>query len=215
VDEIQLRLNLSYVLHEPSTSRAVRQAARASRRFARRKGNLLRDFSRLNDAELRDCLVLHPRTADVLRSYRPGDVIITATVGLPDLLARCIEVTQDSQGSGNITIVDSPSPHPQPTEVEFFGATAGLNFGGGSNETREMVVAGLIVRPGRGSLMLTATRINVGSENHDDGRVCRELESLIRDFVDQWTPEKALWEVPAERAIPEVLRTVEGSNGSQ
>jgi hypothetical protein len=212
VDEAHLKLNLSYVLHEPSTSRTVRQAARTSRGFARRKGNLLRAFSRLSDADLRACVVLHPRTADALRGRRPRDGIITASIGLPDLIARCIEVTQDLRDTGNITIVDSPSPHLQPTEVEFFGATAGLNFGEEVSEKRESVVAGLIVRPGGESLMLTATRINVGSENHVDGRVCRELESLIREFVDQWTPEKTLWDIPAERGIPEVLRAVDSSD---
>jgi hypothetical protein len=201
----QLQINFSYVLNEPSTSRVVTRAVRASRRYSRKKPQLLRWFSNLSDTELADAISSDPHVSDL--SQLAGSVtVLTASVGLPELLPRVLQLCSQKNPVG-VSSIDGPGDIDRSPRGQLFGEPAMINFALNRDPTDDVIVAGLIVRPGERGLMLKWSMAGTdGPEDLPLSQSARtDLETLIRDYSDQWTPSRALWGQPVEITRPAVL----------
>lgn len=175
-----LALNLSYVLHERSRSRAVRDAVAACRSH----GDWL---ARLGVAE-----PLPIATVDgAVDSHI--DVWLTATLGLYPWLPQSLRHLTGSDAP--VVRVDAFAL--EVTTHPFFRADAGLSLA--ILDGAAVGVAGLVARPGRHDAHLSIA----GSFAWTDERAAalREIERLIQRNVDQWLPERALWPAPAEELL--------------
>jgi hypothetical protein len=178
LDERALSLNLSFVLHERSDSVAVRSAVRAIRRHASIVARLDQPTSLPKDA--RD-------------TGLPGvDCWLTATIGVPDRLAKTLDVTYDK-----IVNVDSPVGLAEP--MEFFRARADLTLP--SDIPEHVGVAALILRPDHQTSQLIVTGVHDWPA--DRRGALRSLERLIQAHAGQWMPPRALWPAPAESLLPD------------
>lgn len=207
-NESSIRLNLSYVLHERSDSRIVRRQARACRRFQRKHTALLNSFMRLPDDDLASAIVVSNSFA-ASHSGNPGvDRVLTVSAGLPDLLPRALSVTGTvgpEPSDERFIALDQGFTAAGCTYVQLFRGIAALPRIAASDS---ILVAALLVRPGEASLMLTGQRFELSQTQRNSNpvelpRIRSLLESIIRDHVDQWTPERALWDGPAESTLPE------------
>jgi hypothetical protein len=179
------RLNLSYVLHESSTSPTVASIAKS--------GWPPRPIPGSRTAA-GDVIGI-----ETLERLSP-EVILTATIGLPGLLcdiaARLPEVA---------TTVTIDADAACTTELEFFRAPAQLVL---PNWSSNRVVAAIaVLRPGGKSAELLCSECFAwpGDASH----VIEWLERFILAHVDQWHPRRALWAAPAEELLPEVLKRPE------
>jgi hypothetical protein len=186
-----LSLNLSYVLNEPSDSRAVRRAARVSRRFARRHKKILQSFRKMGDEEFRSCLHVSPRLRNELTADSEVELATTAQVGIPELLAKAISLSRGTHIAPDVTNIDI-----DPMDVDegpvLFGHPAAIP---GITGTPGFA-GGLVVMPEERSLLLC------GAVTNDPLRV---IEDVIRDYHDQWTPGRALWRAPLEMVDRSIL----------
>ena len=207
-----LRLNLSYVLHERSTSAAVTQASLACQRHA----------AWLVCAHLPAL----PATVDGELPV-PVDVWLTANVGAPALLQAALSnfgattwpvVRVDSVGEGlappatgrshmaadDLAIPASASRDPTQEgqapplrSALFFRAPARLALPDGNVCVG---IATLLVRPGGRTTQLALRGPFTWPEQEDE--VVRALERLIQAYAGQWMPERGLWDLPAELLLP-------------
>jgi hypothetical protein len=201
-----IRINFSYVLNEPSTSQVVSRAVRASNRFLCHKPGLIRQFHELDDESFRQRIVLND--AKEALAYDSDTTLITASVGLPELLPRAFQAIAEKKPFEVVSIDQRPHNSADGVSVEFFGAPANLKLPNSLFEGRRIIVAALIVRPGNTTLMLNVsdTGSSAGeSVAHVSQDVRSTLEGLIRDFHDQWTPSRALWDQSVEITRPEIL----------
>lgn len=170
-----LVLNLSHVLHERSDSLAVHAIAQRCR--------LHSEFARSVD-----------RT-DRLPIIRIGNLpeesvdVITATVGLPehlhDMLRQAI--------GGNLLSFICIDGVGHATESPFFRSPARLILPEGE---RRVIVAAAIARPGGRATQLCISPAMTWPTQRAD--ILGEVEGIIRDYVDQWVPPRALWSAPVE-----------------
>lgn len=172
-DRRTLALNLSFVLHEPSHSSAVRSAVRACQSHAR-------DVRRWHATAAR------PASRD---EFEPDDDILwlTLTIGLPDLLAAALEAAPDRV----LRVDEAGSPY---VSCRFFRAPARLALP--DDRVRQVGVAALIARPDRHTTHLAITGIHIWPAERDD--TVRSLERLAQAHAGQWSPKRTLWPAPAE-----------------
>jgi hypothetical protein len=201
----QLQINFSYVLNEPSTSRVVTRAVRASRRYSRKKPQLLRWFSNLSDTELADVITSDPPVNE-LSQLADSVTVLTASVGLPELVPRVIQLCSELN-STSVALIDGPGERVRSPRGQLFGEPAMINLALNRDPSGDVIVAGLIVRPGERGLMLKWSMAGTdGPEDLPLSQSARtDLETLIRDYSDQWTPSRALWGQPVEITRPAVL----------
>ena len=175
-DARDLALNLSFVLHERADSRAVQRAVRASQSHARMRHRFRPELG-------------IPATVN---GERPTGVTrwLTATIGLPHLLADALNTSPDS-----LMLVDADTTEFQP--CQFFRAPAQLSLPDAS--ASRVAVAALILRPDRRSSHLVT--IGAYAWPLDRDRVMREVERLIQAHTGQWMPSHTLWTAPAESLL--------------
>ena len=176
LDERALALNFSFVLHEPSTSPAVRNAVQAC-------FNHSRSIARVGSPPVVATATSDPGSDHV-------DLWLTSTIGLPHHLPNALGATPDC-----IVTVDRRSDKFR--SVRFFSATAELvlpDEGG-----RCVGVGGLILRPGgRSSILVTSGPFRWPDEQE---AALRGLERLVQAHAGQWMPKRALWPGPAETLL--------------
>jgi hypothetical protein len=206
-----LRVNLSYVLHEPSTAEAVQRTAEQLRRESSRIERTTRALASLNDEELR-ARVIAEGNAPETRSPVPSALeVVTFRAGAWSLLPRimrCTGHTRDDQPA-SYTCIDDADCRSMAT-LRFFGAPAALCVPAlDSTADRCWAFAAAVIRPGDETVLLRVQLID--ARNRDDGlrSVVDCAETTIREFVTQWDAERALWTSPAEFTLPEF--TLRGS----
>lgn len=171
-------LNFSFVLHESSSSLAVRKAAEASRRHSRAR----------------------TRIEETILDGDPKIVVdawITASIGLPDNLGAALR--EAGLPNNDVVFVDRHDGQLQP--VLFFREQATLTLA--SRAAQTVGVAALIVRPGGTSQQLIVRGpFDWGSGPTD---ALRALEEIIQAHIDQWMPQIRLWPAPAEILFPDEI----------
>jgi hypothetical protein len=201
----ELQINFSYPLNEPSTSREVSRAVRASQRFGRNRTKLLRKFSNLSDSTLSAAVTIDPPMDD-LKFRTESLTALTVSTGLPELLPRVLRLCSE-RNDIRVILVDGSVDELEAAHAELFSEPARLNTARSDDPELDIIVAGLMVRPGEHSLMLKWAKVRPPESADDllgqDARV--KLEMLIRDYADQWTPDRALWDQPIESARPSIL----------
>lgn len=198
VDENVLSVNLSYVLHEPSTSKSVKRAARAIKRFERHQPGLRDRILKLSDSDLLGRVICVPGSNDSAGSLTSDVPIISAHVGLPELLPRIIRLLTGVDFLPEIHLIDDPIHAQKPVELQLFGAPARFDLPLDKGGDIPVAIAGLVVRPGNETLMFSCSLVPFSD-------ALRSVEALIRDHHNQWMPQRSLWAAPAEVTIPEVL----------
>lgn len=177
-----LELNLSFVLHERSTSESVRRVASLCRRHA----------GQIHAVQLdrRRDLVLDGEW------FEP-DLWIAPALGYPHLLPGAL--ARNGSLSPEIITVDDGDGD---AERSFFRAPASLRL----NRTSSGItgVAALVARPAGGGAQLILR--GPFTLPDDLSLALRELESLIQSYADQWMPTRALWGAPAERLLGDEVR---------
>jgi hypothetical protein len=211
-DDGTLELNLSYVLHEPSTSRAIQQVARRARRFARERKRLLDHFRRLDPDELAHRLIVHPRlTGDSDWPEEPA-MIVTAHVGFPEMLPIVINASglkKVDWSRSDIAMIDDVVSVSESVYVQLFRGLASMRAPASESRPHVALVASVVLRPGMQELQLAGTWVANPIVSGPDGNptwnkaLLSSVESMILDHVDQWTPTCALWEKPAETMLAE------------
>jgi hypothetical protein len=216
--QADLELNLSWVLREPSASHTVRRTSLAALRFERRRARLIRHFSALSGDDLRRRVLIDPRLSEMSDDIDDAVEVISASCGLFELLPRILAL--DWTGSPlekiarrqpDLTIVDQHRGHSSSTCLLFNGpAQLELpeNFQTGSPSCALV----LIVRPGENDMLLTGGLIP--QSNPGETRMLAPLESIIRDFAEQWLPGHALWPQPMEVTFPEICERATVFDGS-
>ncbi len=213
MDLSTVRLNLSYVLHEPSTSRPVESAARqviANERTARAAVDRL---SRLPDAELLRRVVssVPLNTIDLPIS----ESFVTLQIGAWQLIPRLLAALRVTRH------VDRPLPvqvqyldgltGSQTVATPFFRGPAQLRLPSENSSGRlPGHFVSLILRPGGDHLELTLDPLMV--DPVQDPRVDLlkaagpPAEAVVRSHAGQWFCSRNLWPRPAEQVLPEFQR---------
>lgn len=176
-----LATNYSFVLHEPSSSRAVAMLV------SRNRGAGVLEARRRPTETIIGVEALAAAAPDTILTARIGDPL-----ALQDIIARIRPAPQI------LTIDATGKPAASRT---FFGAPAQLVLP--SAPSARLIVAAAIVRPGGGSVDLVSFRPFRWPEDCD--QILAALEQVIRSHVDQWLPSRALWDAPSEELLPEVL----------
>lgn len=175
-----LALNLSHVLHEPSTSQTVRGAVEAALR---------------HQAALRH--LNHTRLPLAVEDPVPDGamLLLTAGIGIPK---QFTERVRDARPGLMLSRVDVPVGEGIP--VSLFRAPAVLNL---PVTTKTVAVGALVRRPGGGDADMRVS----GPYRWPDqtAQVLASVENLIRDFADQWLPPTPLWPRPFEDEHPEEI----------
>ncbi|MFW6075756.1 MAG: hypothetical protein ACOC9Y_09180 [Chloroflexota bacterium] len=215
-----LAINMSYVLHERSSSRTVRHACGDARRFYLRHSMLLTRFERLSDEELLAATMITPGIRGGLTDgVRPG-MILTASLGLSELLPRALSLSFPAVAGETMSrhhILDDLEPGTSPVYIPLFRGRAGLQSVTLADRDRPVAVMALVVRPGATSLLLSgsivpAEQLAGYDELVEVPAVRRGFESIVRDYVDQWCPPRALWDRPAEEQLAELGALTPGSD---
>lgn len=179
LDRQVLRQNLSFVLHEHSSSEAVIETANACERHARAIQDVSRGGIAIHDTPMR-----FPET---------GGLVLTARIGAPELLATTL-----ARRDPRLRLLFADHIPASTPPVTFFRAEANLTLPASTEQP--VVVAGMVMRPGYRSAHLVT---HGPFEWPDDRRVIlRSLEQLIQAHVDQWMPLQPLWPAPAESLLP-------------
>ena len=126
--------------------------------------------------------------------------MISASVGLPQLMTRAISMLISPSRAPDPHLIDAGTRRDSELSQSLFGFPARYEFPVRSDG--QILVAGLVVRPGERSLHLTGEVWDATIESFDS--VTAELESIIRDHADQWAPEFPLWDAPIEREDPSI-----------
>lgn len=175
------KLNLSFVLHEPSTSQAVLSMAKASTAGG---------ASDAGQAARRDAL----DALEMMILSKP-DVVLTAHLGCPALLSELIAGLPDPPA-----LVAIDAAYGAKAVHQFFRAPARLALP--AWPVARIITAAVVVRPGGNCVELKRSQVRVWPD--EAAPVLADLERLILEHVDQWRPPRALWDAPAEVLLPEV-----------
>ncbi len=202
--------NLSYVLHEPSTSTVVRSYVSGLRRERERINAATRRLGDLTDDEFGKRVICVPGSP--LSHHGSYDTvrILSVRVGAWQLLSRALQVSGllPDPVTCDITFIDDPDS--SSTEaVEFFRAPAHLHTSitdAVSPEPRYFASA--VYRPGLNTILVRLNSL-AGVTNGEIDQVHHWLavsqlaEKTVREFVLQWCCERSLWDRPAEETLPE------------
>ena len=213
MDLATVRLNLSYVLHEPSTSQQVASVARQVIANERKARAAIERLSRLPDAEILR-RVMSPIPLDML-DFPVSASFVTLQIGAWQLIPRVLAALQSARGRGRgvrvpVQLLDNLTGGPT-AATPFFRAPAQLRLPAwkpGGAPPRHFV--SLILRPGDEQLQLTLDRLSIdpGSDHFLDVLKASALpaESVVRSHFGQWFCLRPLWPQPAEQALPEFQR---------
>jgi hypothetical protein len=209
-----VRLNLSYVLHAPSTSQQVEAFARrvlANERLARA---VVTRFSRIPD----DQILRRVTTPSSLNAADLSDAepVITLGVGAWPLIPRVLAALRTSSGLNQsapmqIHLLDGEGNNRCVT-TPFFRAPARLCEPSPAPSAQQFGhFVSLIIRPDNDSLSLHVDRLRLnGSDDPVRGALLRSTplaETMIRAHVEQWFCQRPLWTRPAEQELPEFRQT--------
>lgn len=202
-------VNLSYVLHEPSSSPTVTNYVREMRKVSARSNHVERRFQRMADHELSQRLIVDPAARDALTGDSLSSCLISVRVGMWRMLDRCLVVAglMSDRDRGSITYLDgdceSTVIHP------FFRAPARLcDPGNGTLDQSELSFAVAILRPDDNSILIRLERVEVERDKEESTgslpeRLVLLAEKSIREFTIQWDCERQLWDEPAEAVLSE------------
>lgn len=199
-----VRLNLSYVLHEPATSAVVHDAARRLSDVAPRVRRAVARLAALPDDALR-CRVLVVPSAEPTNPAPTAPVAWTVQVGAWPLLSRVLDLIHpQSPGKGwSVRLLDGPDAAREDT-TPFFRGQANLCL---AAEPEPGWFASLALRPGGTTLLLRLHSLPHRADDQiDREQAVRLAEVVIRDHAGQWLCERPLWDRPAEAALPEFQR---------
>ncbi len=214
-DPQTIAANLSYVLHEPSTSATVAEFIASMRREQRRLGSVTRWFERLDDAELIERVVIDPRSNHALEAPATEVEILSVSAGAWQLLPRVLRLTGmlPVQIQTNVTLIDGADANRFDVR-DFFRGPARLNAPSVEPiQSCQWWFAALTVRPGEKTLLLRVERISGDDDASTDAvwsRALRLAETTIREFVLQWACDRPLWDHPVEDVLPEFKRKGNG-----
>ena len=183
-DDISLRSNLSFVLHERSDSAAVSRVAASCRSHA----------AWLENA---GTALATPHTTHG-SVPTPVDAWLTAHIGLWMHLEHAL--THAGANPQQTLVIDGNAV--EPVITEFFRAPARLSLP--RQDALTVGVAVLIARPGRQSSQLELA--GPFSLTRDTREALRALERCIQRNVEQWLPLRALWDAPAEVRLSDEIR---------
>jgi hypothetical protein len=210
VDRAIAALNLSYVLHEPSTSNQVAAFVELLERDQDRIARSLRRLETLDDGAL--------KSRSIARIVRPGPDagrarhhVLTLTLGAWRLTKRLCGIwLADDGGVADplVTYLDDPAESAA-TTVPLFRAPARLTPIplDAARDAEAWWIAAAVFRPGFETLLLDLTRIGVvapgGSRSEVYAAALPHAERLLRSYPSQWECRRALWPRPAEAALQE------------
>lgn len=213
MDLSTVRLNLSYVLHEPSTSRQVETAARQVIASERKARSAVDRLSRLSDAELIR-RVHAPVPLDTIE-LPISESFVTLQIGAWQLIPRVLAALRVTRGLDRplpvqVQFLDGLTGGPT-VATPFFRAPAQLRLPSKNSSGRHPGhFVSLILRPGGERLQLTIDRLTVdfGQESYTDVlAAARPLaEAAVRSHAGQWFCSRNLWPRPAEQELPEFRR---------
>ncbi len=213
MDLSTVRLNLSYVLHEASTSRQVDSAARQVIATERKVRAAVDRLSRLPDAELlrRVSSVFPLDTIDL----PVAESFVALQIGAWQLIPRMLAALRVTRGLERplpvqVQFLDGLTGGPT-VATPFFRAPAQLRLPSkNSNGRHPGSFVSLILRPGGEHLQLTLDRLTVDSGQESCTDVLKATgplaEAVVRSHAGQWFCPRHLWPRPAEQELPEFLR---------
>jgi hypothetical protein len=203
--------NLSYVLHERSTSHVVKQYVD---KLARDRIRMSRDVERLNaldDTALRERLFVAPGD-DPPRAEltAPRLTILSLRVGAWRILPRILRLIGLMESDANLSVcrIDEREG-PRMLTLPFFRGPANLCLPSVQPErVQRLAFASAVLRPGNDSILV---RCQTLPELLQDDATAVEswqpllgsAERVVREFVLQWDCERPLWDGPAEATLPE------------
>ncbi|MBX6340864.1 MAG: hypothetical protein IRY97_00260 [Thermomicrobiaceae bacterium] len=208
-----LALNLSFVLHEPSTSAQVARAARAAASCEVRARRAEARLGALPDRDLLDRAVVTGPALQSLGLDVARVAVLSPRLGpwrlLPRLLACALASERHLPRPPETTLhlIDAPGDGPAAT-VSFFRGEATLALPPPETLAAPLALfAWVVLRPGDQSLHLhrEPLALAVGASPLDALQACLPLaEEAIRSHVGQWCCSAPLWARPAERELPEL-----------
>ncbi len=194
-----LYLNLSYVLHEPSTSPLVDRFARSLLAQRRRAQHASRHMSLWRDEEFIPRVVFRDETLLWAFQRDCASGVFSIDIGATELLARTLHlVTPASKPPVSVWHVDHPGENKIPTAVPLFRAPAHLFLPPGTALPRWFAI--LIFRPGWRSVLLDLVQL---SGNYPITALAEAIEHALRSYTEQWWGWRAWWDQPAEEVLPE------------
>ncbi|CCF86270.1 hypothetical protein [Nitrolancea hollandica] len=209
-----VRLNLSYVLHEPSTSRQVESAARQVIANERKARAAVDRLSRLQDAELLR-RVVSPVPLDSI-DLPISESFVTLQIGawqlIPRLLAALRATRQlDRPFPVHVQFLDGLTGS-QTVATPFFRGPAQLRLPSTNSSGRlPGHFVSLILRPGGSRLQLILDPLMIDTGQDPRAGVLKAAgplaEAVIRSHAGQWFCSRNLWPRPAEQELPEFRHT--------
>lgn len=219
VDRV-LTTNLSYVLHEPSTSTVVQQYARRIETSRSRIGASSNRLGRLSDDQLRHHFVIEAQEIEALkRAVHSGDAlgVVTLRLGAWGLLSRALSVAAES-APGVITKIHTFDRASGRTgglpRTTWFRADSLIAPPPPEISLQRCIFATALMRPDCHSLLLSIREVGpcwigpVERENNADAwseEVVEYAQAAVREHVEQWWCEEQLWSHPVEATLPEFL----------
>jgi hypothetical protein len=201
-----LALNLSYILHEPSTSPEIHAAVHTLQTTRRRVQRATRRLASRADEAVIPCIVPHHEHAlHLLQSTAPRSIhLLTLTLGAWQLLPRLIAL-HAYQSKPTLWLLERlPMVGPaRDRPFLLFRAPTRLALPEALLDNSVPVwFATAAFRPGWQSVLLhlcplpeqPAERLTTLGQS---------IEEVLRNFWPQWYPERALWPAPAEAVLPE------------
>lgn len=200
-------INLSFVLHEPSTSPAVVTQARRLLARRRRLESAIVRLQRLDDLMLLPRVVLRDQAGVHAVQAHPPNVLLTLRLGAWPLLQRVMTLhLPETRAAALLYLVDA-EPISPPWSVPVFRAPAALALPPPEQLGRQWAAfATLAFRPGRRSVLLDIVPLPGDPVEAGPGwrsALAGAIETALRDFTDQWWCRRALWAAPAELVLPE------------
>jgi hypothetical protein len=205
-----LALNLSYVLHEPSTSTEVQHAIEQIKAERQRCIKATKLFARLSEHELAKRVVVLGERGSATTIQPVNLHIVSVRVGawelLPELLRAAGVTAPNTQAF--FSYLDDPGTDSL-RRLSFFRGLAQLRVPSrGQTRADTFAFVSAVFRPGYKSILLRFNGLEMdfahasGEDLH--WRTAATLaETTIREFVYQWSCPRALWDRPAEDTLPE------------
>ncbi len=200
--------NLSYVLHERSSSPVVKETARLLMDDQKRLDLTVRRLAALDDAELAARVIVDIGSRDLAAEFASAQVI-TVTVGAFALLPRALRLAGVLREEAKLdyTFLDGSSCATQEPRSFFRGQASLCAPSNGPTSDCPWIFAAALIRPGDASLLVRC--LLAGNGDDDKQRawsiVTRQAEAAIREFVLQWRCKRSLWPRPVEETLPEFV----------
>lgn len=201
-----LALNLSYVLHEPSTSPEIHAAVRTLQTTHRRVQRATQRLASRADEAVIPCVVPHHEHAlQLLQSTAPHSIhLLTLTLGAWQLLPRLIAL-HTYQSKPTVWVLERlPMVGPaRDRPFLLFRAPTRLALPEALLDNAVPVwFATAAFRPGWQSVLLHLCPLPEQPTERLT-MLGQSIEEVLRNFWPQWYPERALWPAPAEVVLPE------------